>query len=255
MFHTHRAGGQGLHDIFESVRKSMDERFGTPVNIGLTVNSSSSDYFPCLSADALTLFFASDRPGGEGDADIWMSTRRSRDVPFGKPVNLGPTINSSKYDIGPALSADGLTLFFSSNRSGGSGLPDIWMSTRRSTDMPFGKPINLPRKVNSSKDDRSPALSADGRTLFFQSNREGGQGGHDLWMSRRVPKAGIKTSTTVPRTPLPDGPPGLVQELKGHTTGLLSIAFSPDGRSILSSSQGRDGTTRLWDVQTGKETE
>jgi len=95
--------------------------FGTPTNLGPTVNSSYNDSAPSLSAEGLLLFFESDRPGGSGNWDLWVATRQTAFEPFGPPVNLGPTVNSPYSDRAPSISADGLALYLSSTRPGGYG--------------------------------------------------------------------------------------------------------------------------------------
>jgi Tol biopolymer transport system component len=174
-----------------STRASPGDPFGEPVNLGPTVNSSYPESGPRLTTDGLTLFFASDRPGGQGNVDLWVSKRAARDGDFGEPVNLGPLINSSLGDGVPALSADGLTLFFASDRPGGQGDLDLWMSTRASPSSPFGKPLNLGPLVNSPAVDTGPFVSADGLTLLFCSKRPGGQGGYDIWMAPVEPPRGV----------------------------------------------------------------
>ena len=101
------------------------------------------------------------------------------------PVNLGAAINSASSDQGPAISKDGLTLYFHSNRPGGLGGFDMYVAERPSVDDPWGAPINLGPTVNTIFDEGNPALSRDGHSLFFQSVRPGGLGGVDLWVSRR----------------------------------------------------------------------
>jgi hypothetical protein len=96
-------------------------------------------------------------------------------------VNLGQNVNSSSYDSGPSISADGLSLFFGSSRPGGYGGRDIWLTRRKTLSDPFGPTVNLGPTVNSSSQDITPFISADGSTLYFCSNRPGGMGGHDLW--------------------------------------------------------------------------
>jgi Tol biopolymer transport system component len=167
-------------------RESLQTPFNAPVNL-THVDSSRDDQGPTLSADGLTLLFASDRPGGQGAGDLWISTRASLGTPFGEPVNLGPTVNTSTWDSAPEISSDGLTLLFQSNRPGSAGLADLWVSTRKSAADPFGEPVNLGPGVNSNFMDCTPALSADGRTLLFSSDRPGGQGDSDLWMARLIP--------------------------------------------------------------------
>ena len=126
------------------------------------------------------------RPGGHGSYDLWMCGRNSPEEVFGEPVNLGPVVNSKHADGGPALSFDGLTLLFNSNRPGGLGNYDLWMCRRNSRKESFDAPVNLGSTVNSPVWDGAPALSADGLTLLFSSTRPGGQGKCDLWMCRRI---------------------------------------------------------------------
>lgn len=100
------------------------------------------------------------------------------DFTFGTPTNLGPIINSSDADAPPNISADGLSLYFSSTQSGGFGYYDLWMTKRETTEDNWGTPVNLGAMVNSSDKDWSPSISADGLSLFFA--RE-----YNLWVTRR----------------------------------------------------------------------
>jgi hypothetical protein len=95
-------------------RAKADFTFGEPVNLGPMVNSSSFDQKPCISADGLSLYFASDRPGGYDEAidDIWLSTRPTTDDPWGPPENLGPVVNSEVGEFHPSISGDELELYF-----------------------------------------------------------------------------------------------------------------------------------------------
>lgn len=108
------------------------------------------------------------------------------------PENLGTVINSGSNEQGPAVSRDRLSLYFSSNRSGGVGLADLFVSQRDSAHEPWGPPFNLGQVVNSIADDTSPNISRDGHYLFFMSRRQGslanaqGVVGFDIWVSYRV---------------------------------------------------------------------
>ena len=73
---------------------NADYTFGTPTNLGPEVNSSDYDFSPSITADGLQLYFESDRPGGVGTYDIWMSTRATKADDWGAPTNLGPPINT-----------------------------------------------------------------------------------------------------------------------------------------------------------------
>src|SRR5215471_17462185 len=90
----------------------------TAVNLGPVVNSGFDDQHPAISKDGLRLYFVSNRPGGFGGLDIWVSRRASLEDPWEAPINLGPSINSSSNDFAPNLSTDGHLLFFDSDRPG-----------------------------------------------------------------------------------------------------------------------------------------
>jgi len=166
---------------------NADFTFGEPTNLGPTVNSSSRDSGPSISADGLSLFFHSTRPGGFGERDLCVATRRTVSESFGNPVNLGPIINSSAKDAQPNLSSDGLSLFFHSDRSGGSGAQDLWVTRRKTRNDSWGEPVNLGSTVNSSTGDWAPDISPDGFTLYFGSDRSGGIGDTDLWQVSITP--------------------------------------------------------------------
>ncbi|HEV8398319.1 MAG TPA: hypothetical protein VGQ18_00625 [Gemmatimonadales bacterium] len=105
---------------------------------------------------------------------------------WSEPVNLGPTINTSFNDQQAALSKDGLSLYFASNRPGtpGPGPNDIWVSRRDCRQCPWGAPSNLGAPVNTPQNDASPALSRDGHWLFLLSNRPG-SASTDIWVAWR----------------------------------------------------------------------
>jgi len=166
--------------------------FGNPVNLGPTVNSSAQEFDPSISADELELYFNSYRPGGFGKADIWVTTRKTKADPWGSPVNLGPTINSPAGDKGPSISADGLSLYFNSARSGGHGGQDLWVTTRKTKSAPWGEPVNLGLTVNTPANENAPSISTDELTLYFTvwfSESPGGWDKCDLWLTTRKTKS------------------------------------------------------------------
>jgi len=162
-----------------------DFTFGTPINLGPTVNSSSRDFSASISADGLSLFFISNRPGGVGGLDIWVTTRETLDDEWGTPANLGPTINTPVGEWGVSISSDGLSLYFDTSQSGSVAINDLWVATRATTDDDWGNPVNLGPTVNSSGDDYTSSISADDLSLYFMSNRSGGVGAYDLWVTTR----------------------------------------------------------------------
>jgi len=115
-------------------------------------------------------------------------SRKGNGSEWSAPVNIGPPINTEWDDNVPVLSKDEKTLFFTSNRPGTYGGEDIWVSQRPNKKAPWGEPVNLGPRVNTPYTDRMRSISADGRIILFQSNRDGGQGGTDIWaMVRKRP--------------------------------------------------------------------
>ena len=176
-----RPGGYGGYDIWVATRNTVDEDWGTPVNLGPPVNSSDRDGCPCISSDGLTLYFDSIRPGGFGSKDLCVATRRSKSEPWSEPLNLGPVVNSPSPDYFPELSADGLSLYFESTRPGGSAEYTVWVTTRKTKYDPWEEPVDL-----GLGDAGSPNISSSGLVLFFCSIRSGGFGNLDMWVTRRA---------------------------------------------------------------------
>ena len=172
-----RPGGVGGHDLWMCTRASRNDPWGTPVNVGAPLNSGSQEMCPIISHDGLTFIFASNRSGGLGRYDLWISTRPAADGDWAAPVNMGPAVNSSAFDAEAWLSADGLALFFFSNRPGGSGGYDIWVTTRRSQAAAWTPAVNLGPLINTSGLETIPSLSPDQKTLYFGSVQSGVSGG------------------------------------------------------------------------------
>jgi len=183
-----RPGGVGRRDLWMCTRTSRNDPWGTPVNMGAPFNSGSTDMCPIISHDGLTFIFASRyRSGGLGNFDLWMSTRPTAEGDWAAPVNMGPAVNSSAYDGDGCLSTDGLALFFASDRSGGMGSYDIWMTTRPSQAAAWSPPVNLGPPINTSGMEGIPSLSPDQKTLYFGSDQSGGIGGWDVYEVPIVP--------------------------------------------------------------------
>jgi len=190
-FSSNRPGGHGGVDIWVAKRTDKTADWSVPVNVGPVVNSPYNEYDSGISADGLMLYFASDRPGGYGAFDIWVTTRVTAEGDWGEPVNLEPAVNTPYADTDPRLSTDGLSLYFSSSRPGGLGSLDIWMVTRPVKDAPWESPVNLGAPVNSLAKESNLSISADGLALFFSEDlggplRPGGLGDADLWVTSRA---------------------------------------------------------------------
>ncbi len=227
-FSSGRPGGYGSLDIWVTKRPTKDDPWGTPVNLGSTVNSSYDDPTPSISADGLTLYFSSNR-AGEGGYDLWLTTRATVSDPWGTPVNLGSTVNSSYDETSQSISADGLSIYFSSydrHRPDGYGGRDIWVTTRPTTNDPWGQPVNLGPTVNSSHHDWRPSISADGLSLFFPSNRPGGYGSWDLYVTMRKTKED------------PWSPPVNLGPTVNTASAEMAPSISHDGRDLYFSDFG-----------------
>ena len=133
-----------------------------------------------LSADELTIYFASDRTG---DFDIYVASRSHLTDAFGAPAPVRGRVNTPGVsDQAPTVTADGLTLYF---QSGNAGNPlDIFVSTRPTTTADFGAPADV-ANVNSGQNDTDPFISADGNTLYFDSDRPDG-GSFHLYRATRT---------------------------------------------------------------------
>lgn len=135
----------------------------------------------CISPDGKYLYFTGcNRPGGMGSCDLYVSRRKGQT--WATPRNLGPKINTSGWEAQPALSADGRSLFFVSNRPGGMGGYDIWKSDLLENG-DWGPAENLGPSINTDFDESSPFIHADNQTLYFTSNGWPGFGDKDIFRS------------------------------------------------------------------------
>jgi hypothetical protein len=235
IFFTSERAGNG--DVWFARRADSRQAFGAPAPID-EVNTSLFETSCAISADGLTLWFGSDRPGGVGSTDIWVSSRPNRTAswstpvnvvalntaaediprppgqhglvmplsskqsiaapyqtflaaragsgaPFGAPALVGELAFADRSTVDGFLTEDGLTLFFSSSplqfltdgggpAVDGGGLPtaDLFVAWRQSVNDPFSATQPLD-DLNTPGDERDPWLTADGKTLYFTSDRDG----------------------------------------------------------------------------------
>ncbi|MES0492127.1 MAG: hypothetical protein ABUK01_19215, partial [Leptospirales bacterium] len=155
-----------------------------PPRLVEVVNSDFEDRMPSISSDGQTLYFSSNRPGGYGNDDIWMSTFDTKRKRWSEPVNLGSTVNSGDSEISPSIHVDGITLYISSNRPGGVGNYDIYVTQKLRREGMWKKPQNLGIPYNSLQDDEYPTVLRSGEYMYFTSNRTGGYGGFDIYRAR-----------------------------------------------------------------------
>ncbi len=184
-FYAWREDGLGRRDIWVVQRTTPSEPWGQPTNLGAVVNTDVDEVFPDLSSDGGELYFASDGPGGFGQNDIWVARRATMGDPWRKAMNLGPPVNTSAGENQASLSDDGLALYFASNRPGGHGSVDLWVTTRATQQDPWTDPVNLGVPINSPGRETTVHISSDDLILFFASDRPGGPGDLDVYMARR----------------------------------------------------------------------
>lgn len=142
--------------------------FGASTAFASLNTVGTSDSYPRLTPDELTIVFASDRAGSLG-LDLYGATRPTRQSPFNSPATLGASVNTKFAESEPALSPDGLTLYFASAR-GLAPQWDIWASSRATAQDVFGAPINL-AALNTPATDWSPYFTSAGSVLLFASTR------------------------------------------------------------------------------------
>ena len=176
----------GGEDIYVSHRESQDSEWGPAVNLGPTINTSFNEQVPAFSRDGHLMFFASNRPGGFGGVDIWVSRRDHThdDFTWQEPENLGPGVNFAGLQEGPSYFENDETgvpqLYFSSGMlPAGAG---IYMS-EQAADGSFGPAV---RVIASLGVTQRPSIRHDGLEIFFVSNRPGSTAGsQDLWVATR----------------------------------------------------------------------
>jgi len=168
------SGGEALVDSFSTEDKNelFAPKMDTPMVAG------KGDESPYFFNDS-TMLFSSNRAGGLGGKDIYVSTRKNGY--WTVPKNLGMNINSHYDEVSPFLSMDGRTLYFSSNRPESIGGMDIYRARYNDGKQAWEKPENMAWPGNSPADDRDFRLSPNGLEGYFSSDRKSGNGGFDLY--------------------------------------------------------------------------
>lgn len=159
--------------------EKIGKNWTTPINITPDIKSDG-DYYPCyLSADGKTLLlFRYENLSG----NIYQS--KFEDGKWQTPNKLNKNINSKFFETHAALSPDGKTIYFVSNRKNGYGGFDIYKSTFNETRNDWDEAVNLGAEINTPLDEESPQLSEDGKTLYFSSQGHYNMGGFDIFYSK-----------------------------------------------------------------------
>lgn len=243
-----REDGAGRCDIYMCVRRGG--RWSKPRNLGPAVNSGGWESQPSFSIDGRTLYFVSDRPGGYGGMDIWMTTFENGH--FTTPQNLGPEVNTAEDETCPFIHFDDQTLYFASKGHVGMGGSDLYLS-RRQADGSWGQAQNLGYPINTEADESGLVVDFFAQKAYMASNRLGGYGGMDIFCFdlpvQAAPRAVYSLNGTV--TDAKTGKPmaanieildlgdGIEKEATGRVVANTS-SDDVDGRYSITLVQGRD---------------
>ncbi len=221
-------------DFFMSERHGNEWVIRRPVK---SLNTDRNEGAQCLSADGSWMFFTvCGKKGSVGSCDIYFSYKTSNG--WSAPANLGAPVNTPYWESQPSFSADGRTLYFVSNRTGGKGKKDLWSATiigfKPDKTPVFANVNNLGDRINTVGNENSPFIHHDNRSLYFSSDGWPGMGSMDLFVSRRENEGqwGAPENLGYPINTLHDEI-GLVINTKGTTA-----YFSSDG--LPSITKGKD---------------
>lgn len=165
--YDHDAGGNGRTDIYSA--RLIDGKWKNVMNLGSGVNSTAYDAQPSISADGRTIYFSSDRPGGKGGTDIYVSTFDGTTWSAARPLD---GINTAANETAPVINADGTTFTFASNRAGGSGGLDIY--TARITNGAATGIKNAGTMINTAADEAFYVSVPNSDQAFFSRTTERG---------------------------------------------------------------------------------
>lgn len=180
-FTSTRTSGEGRQDVYHIALGSINEPAGSVISVG-ELNTAENEGCATFTPDGLTMIFAAaSRPGSIGSSDLYQA-----DLVAGRWANIRnlSALNTEYWESHPSLSADGRTLYFVSDRPGGMGGQDIYVSTRIGDN--WTAPQNLGSSLNTKGHEASPFIAADGKTLYFSTEGRPGLGGFDVFVSRNV---------------------------------------------------------------------
>lgn len=169
-------------DFYASTR--IDSIWQTAVQLPKPLNSVKNEGAHCLTADGNTVYFtACYRNDSYGGCDLYYSRKTA--YGWERPINLGSSINTEHWESQPSISYDGKTLYFISNRPSGLGGSDIWKSVLQA-DSTWSSPKNLGPIINTRKDEISPFIHPDDKTLYFASEGRAGMGKLDIYLTKKT---------------------------------------------------------------------
>ena len=228
-------------DIY--VSEWVDGMWTMPRRLKGSVNTDSWESQPCVSGDGKELYFVSRR---SGNADIYCA-KRNANGSWNEPQNLNESINTKGTEMAPFLHPDGRTLYFSSDTHTGMGGFDLFMS-RRGDDGQWQDPVNLGFPINTSGDEINFFVAADGKTAFISSQREGGQGGYDIYtfeLPEEIRSDSANYFSSVDVTELLPGDAIVLQNIQFEFNSSALTGDSQSGIEILSTFLKRNPELRV----------
>jgi outer membrane protein OmpA-like peptidoglycan-associated protein len=161
-----RKDGMGRCDLYWSVKEG--DQWSQPKNLGKPINTAYRETQPSITPDGRTLYFSSDRPGGKGQHDLWVSYRQSDEL-WSLPENMGDSVNTTGTEMSPFIHPDNQSLYFSSNGHIGMGGFDLFVSRRDSAGI-WKKPVNLGYPINTNRDEIGLIVNSRGDKAYFSSD-------------------------------------------------------------------------------------
>jgi len=165
-------------DVYECSRNSTN--FIAPERVNSAINSESLETAGTISPDGNTLFFASNRPGGFGGLDIYM-TRKLPDGSWAKAQNLGKRVNTKHNEDDPLPSPDGKGIYFCSRGHANLGGYDLFYAKWNSDRNTFSRPRNLGYPINTPEDNRTISFSKNEKIAYISAIRDEGYGDLDIY--------------------------------------------------------------------------
>ncbi len=182
-------------DLYYSDFDAVNNNWSKPQSLGENVNTKYYETSISMTADGNTIYFSSNRPGGVGGLDIYMS-HKTGDGKWGVAANLGPVINTTYDEDAPFIHADGQTLYFSSRGHAGMGGYDIYR-TEQQEDGTWSTPENLGYPINTADQDIYFVLSADNKHGYYASAKEGGLGEKDIYLISMPPRKTVELASQI----------------------------------------------------------